>query len=239
VEVDQVAPSTWLRLGADLASSMSLQLGAPPVFGVLALGHSNARPRGFTSLCQRIGRQIADSSEILLSQAVAREELSRERDMLVAASGTDSLTGLANRRAWDEEVARATAADAGLSGFVITCDLDHLKKTNDRYGHAVGDALIRGAATMLKSSVRSSDFVARIGGDEFGVLLVNASARTAARIRARIKRLERHWRIPEHNLTPRVSVGVASIIDGDVVAALESADLNMYSDKRARLRTRT
>ncbi len=235
--VDQVAPPAWKRLGADLASSMALPLGAAPVLGVLVLGHSSARPRGFTSLCQRIGRAIAESSEILLAQAVAREELATERDLLARVSGTDALTGLANRRAWEEEVARAATAPGGLVGYVISCDMDHLKKANDRYGHAAGDALIRGAAHMLQSSVRATDLVARVGGDEFGVLLRGANAGTAARVRARIKRAERNWRVTEHGLTPRLSIGFAQIEGGDAEAALRAADADMYKDKRARARS--
>jgi diguanylate cyclase (GGDEF)-like protein len=233
--VNQVAPQAWTRLGADLASSISLPLGAPPVQGVLALGHSNARPRGFTSLCQRIGRAIADSSEILLSQAVAREQLAQERDQLVRATGTDPLTGLANRRAWDAEVARAASSPNGLPGYVISCDLDQLKQANDRYGHATGDALIRAVANILQASVRSTDLVARIGGDEFGVLLRGANARTAARIQSRIKSAERELCVTEHCLSPSVSLGRAPIVNGDVEAALRAADTNMYSDKRSRL----
>jgi diguanylate cyclase (GGDEF)-like protein len=202
---------------------------------VLALGHSNARPRGFTSLCQRIGRAIADSSEILLSQAVAREELAQERDQLVRATGTDPLTGLANRRAWDAEVARAASSPNGLPGYVISCDLDQLKQANDRYGHATGDALIRAVANILQASVRSTDLVARIGGDEFGVLLRGANARTAARIQSRIKSAERELCVTEHCLSPSVSLGRALIVNGDVEAALRAADTNMYSDKRSRL----
>jgi diguanylate cyclase (GGDEF)-like protein len=241
--VDQVAPVGWNRLGADLASSISLPLGAPPMFGVLALGHAATKPRGFTSLCQRIGRAVAESAELLLSQAVAREQLANERDLLARVSGTDPLTGLANRRAWDQEAARVAAASAdsngdGLTcGFVVSADLDDLKGANDQYGHAVGDALIRGAASLLQSSVRSTDLVARIGGDEFGVLLLGANARTAARVRLRIRRAEGKWRVTEHGLAPRLSVGVAAIRDGEVDAALQAADAKMYADKRARRRT--
>ena len=232
--VDQVAPVAWIRFGADLSSSISLPLGAPPVAGVLALGHVMAKPRGFTSLCQRIGRAIAESSDLLLSQAVARERLATERDLLVRANGTDPMTGLANRRAWDEEAARIAAAPSGGCGFVISCDLDGLKEANDKYGHAVGDALIRAAANLLQTSVRSTDLVARIGGDEFGVMLRGADARTAARIRSRIKRAERQWRVTEHALKPRLSVGIAEIVGRDVDAALRAADARMYTNKRSR-----
>jgi len=126
-----------------------------------------------------------------------------------------------------------------MCGYVISCDMDHLKEANDRYGHAAGDALIRGAAHMLQASVRSTDLVARIGGDEFGVLLRGANAQTAARVRARIKRAEHHWRVTEHDLTPRLSIGIAPIENGDVETAMRSADADMYKDKRARAKSRS
>jgi diguanylate cyclase (GGDEF)-like protein len=233
--VDQVAPEAWQRLGTDLASSMLLPLGRQPSQGVLALGHSRTRARGFTSLCQRIGRAIAESSELLIAQAVGREQLANERDVLARASGTDALTGVANRRVWDNE-ATLMATD-GRGGFVIACDLDGLKETNDRFGHSVGDSLIRGAANLLLSSVRSTDLVARVGGDEFAVLLRGANVSTAARIRQRIRRAERQWRVTEHGLTPRISIGIAPIVDCDIAAALHAADARMYADKRRRSRT--
>ena len=196
-----------------------------------------ARARGFTSLCQRIGRAIAESAELLIAQAVAREQLASERDLLARVSGTDPLTGLANRRAWDHEAEAIASGDRAECGFVIVCDLDGLKETNDRYGHAAGDALIRGASNLLQSCVRGSDLVARVGGDEFAVLLRGASSSTAAGIRRRIRRAERQWRVTEFGLTPRLSLGVAEVVDGDLAAALETADARMYADKRRRTKS--
>jgi diguanylate cyclase (GGDEF)-like protein len=215
---------------------MSLPLGAPPIHGVLALGHARSHARGFTSLCQRIGRAMAESAELLIAQAVAREQLASERDLLARVSGTDPLTGVANRRAWDSETAAVAAQDRSQCGFVIVCDLDGLKETNDRYGHAAGDALIRGASSLLQSCVRGTDLVARVGGDEFAVLLRGASAATAAGIRQRIRRAEGLWRVTEHSLSPRLSLGVAEVVDGDIAAALQTADARMYADKRRRAR---
>ena len=235
--VDQVAPDAWQRLGTELASSMSLPLGAPPIQGVLALGHHQSRARGFTSLCQRIGRAIAESAELLIAQAVAREQLASERDLLARVSGTDPLTGVANRRAWDHETEAVVAADRRQCGFVIVCDLDDLKGANDRYGHAAGDALIRGAANLLQSCVRGSDMVARVGGDEFAVLLRGASSPVAAGVRQRIRRAERQWRVTEFGLMPRLSLGMAEVVDGNIADALATADARMYADKRRRSKT--
>jgi diguanylate cyclase (GGDEF)-like protein len=230
--VQQVATSDLAD--ADIVSSISLPIGSQPTLGVLALAHATARPRGFTSLCQRIGRAVAEAAELLITQATAREALASERDRLARASQIDAMTGLANRRAWDEEAQRL--ASAGVArGHVVTIDLDELKQTNDRFGHPAGDELIRGAAAVLLASVRSTDLVARIGGDEFAVLLRDADSATAGRIRARLRRAERRWRAADKHLVLRLSMGVAPMCDGDLESARRAADRRMYANKRRRL----
>lgn len=86
---------------------------------------------------------------------------------------TDGLTGLRNRRAWDAELVRelANAERSGEPLSVMIIDIDGLKAVNDREGHQGGDRLLKEAAAAFSSAVRSGDLVARIGGDEFGVLL--------------------------------------------------------------------
>lgn len=230
--VQQVAASDLP--GADIVSSFSLPIGSQPALGMLALAHATARPRGFTSLCQRIGRAVAEAAELLITQATAREALASERDRLARASQIDAMTGLANRRAWDEEAQRL--ASAGVArGHVVTCDLDELKQTNDRFGHPAGDELIRGAAAVLLASVRSTDLVARIGGDEFAVLLRDADSATTRRIRDRLRRAERRWGTDDRNLVLRLSMGVAPMCAGDLASARLEADRRMYANKRRRL----
>jgi diguanylate cyclase (GGDEF)-like protein len=242
--IEQVAPRDPDIFGVDVASRLTLPLPGPGA-GVLALGHSADRARGFTSLCQRIGRAIADAAELLISQAHTREQLAAERDLLARLVRTDPLTGGANRKAWDDEVA-AWRADGGRrdSAYVLYCDLDGLKAVNDQFGHAAGDALIRAAADLLKSCVRQSDMVARVGGDEFAVLLTPADAQTAGRVVGRVRRAQRTWRVTEHGLIPQLSVGQGAVDDGDLESARSAADRHMYQDKmhrsarqlRARLR---
>jgi diguanylate cyclase len=148
------------------------------------------------------------------------------------------LTGLANLRGW-QDVVRQAAGDPGAAGkatFVLSCDLDGLKLVNDRFGHAAGDAVIRGAANLLASTVRREDMTARIGGDEFIVLLRDVDERTARSIQARIRRAERAWRVTEYGLTPRISIGRARVEGGDVDAAQRLADARMYANKRRRAR---
>jgi len=220
--------------GVTLASHFTLPIGGRPGLGALSLGHAAERPRGFTSLCQRIGRAVAEAAELLIAQAVAREELAADRDRLARMSRTDPLTGAANRRQWEAEVARYAASTHPLVGSVLSCDLDGLKRVNDRYGHAAGDALIQATANLLATSVREGDVVTRMGGDEFFVILDGADLATALRVRQRVRRAESQLRITEHGIRPRLSIGVASIDDNDVEAARAVADRRMYLNKRRR-----
>ena len=220
--------------GHDVASHITLPIGGDPALGALALAHTTSRPRGFTSLCQRIARAVAEAAELLISQAAAREQLAAERDLLARMSGTDPLTGLANRRVWNDEVEAAVAGPMASPAVVVSSDLDGLKAANDRFGHAAGDALIRAAANLLRSCVRDGDLVARVGGDEFAILLRDADRRTAEQICVRIRRAERLWATGEHRLAPRLSLGYACVQGGDLEAARQAADVAMYTNKRRR-----
>lgn len=102
------------------------------------------------------------------AEQMAERLAQRERD-----SRTDALTGLLNRRGWEEAIAseQARIEHAGRGAGVLLLDLDRLKHTNDRHGHAAGDALIRACARVLRGQARPFDSVARIGGGEFGALL--------------------------------------------------------------------
>ena len=230
--VEQAAPNDPDVFGVRVAALMTIPLSSGSAAGALSLGHASTNARGFTSLCQRIGRAIADTAELLISQAHAREQLAQERDLLRRLSTTDALTGLPNRRLFDEVAAglRSSAVQAQ----VISCDLDGLKAINDQYGHQAGDAVIRGAANLLRSTIRETDVVARLGGDEFGIILLDADASDARRVIGRIRRAERVWQVTEFALKPRMSLGIAPVTDQDIDTALASADARMYSDKRRR-----
>ncbi|GJD80619.1 sensor domain-containing diguanylate cyclase [Methylobacterium gregans] len=108
---------------------------------------------------------------------------------LAALSRTDVLTGLANRRRFDEALGAACerAHRTGRPFCLLIVDADHFKRYNDRYGHAVGDTVLKGLAQSLSASVRRpDDLVARIGGEEFAVLLPETDAAGAARIAEKI-----------------------------------------------------
>ena len=107
--------------------------------------------------------------------------------MLEAHADIDPLTGLANRRAFERELTRALAyvKRHGINAALLYLDLDDFKGINDRHGHSAGDAMLRAVASVLGRHVRESDLVARIGGDEFALLLwqcdeANAAAKAQA-----------------------------------------------------------
>lgn len=109
--------------------------------------------------------------------------------------------------------------------------VDDLKHTNDTHGHAAGDELLVATADVLRSIVRDPDVVARIGGDEFAILLVDADPAAAAAIRQRIGDACERWCGP-NGLTLRVSVGWAAPgRDESLREAFERADTAMYAAK--------
>ena len=126
----------------------------------------------FTALRRRIVRSLADGAEVAIRRALAQEQLSRENAQLERRASTDPLTALSNRGGWDGIVDTAESdLRRGERVAVALFDLDGLKDVNDVHGHAAGDELLRSFARLLAGVARSTDFVARIGGDEFAVLL--------------------------------------------------------------------
>jgi diguanylate cyclase (GGDEF)-like protein len=111
-------------------------------------------------------------------------------------------------------------------------DVDGLKHANDTYGHQAGDELIRAVGRVLADAVRSEDVVARVGGDEFAVLLPGASEEECAGVAARIGRMLGRRRLP--GIPVSASVGAATCEPGDdLERALRLADQRMYEVKDA------
>ncbi|HTI30968.1 MAG TPA: GGDEF domain-containing protein [Sphingomonas sp.] len=151
---------------------------------------------------------------------------------------TDPLTGLCNRRPFLRSVARAVRhlERHGTLAAVLFADVDGLKAVNDRHGHAGGDAALMHIARLLQRDVRGSDLVARIGGDEFGLVLDHA---TEAAARAKCVALVQAVRDTPANfggvsVDIRLSIGVAAIrVEDTADTLLSRADADMYAAKRA------
>jgi diguanylate cyclase (GGDEF)-like protein len=149
---------------------------------------------------------------------------------------TDFLTGTANRRAFFEiasiEIIRAARYSHPLS--IIYLDLDGLKIVNDSYGHKAGDALLRLVGRTISRSLRTSDLVARVGGDEFCVLLPESGEKAASRAATRIfERL--NAKMVDENYPTTFSFGVVSYVHGypkSVEELIQEADTVMYEVKK-------
>ncbi len=111
-------------------------------------------------------------------------------DGLVTISSKDPLTGLANRRSFDLALARELdrVARSGEPALLLTLDIDHFKRVNDTHGHSAGDLAIKAVAGALLDSVRPMDLVARVGGEEFSIILPNCPSPFGETVAERIRR---------------------------------------------------
>lgn len=156
---------------------------------------------------------------------------------LAAAALRDPLTGLYNRRGFEDALARTLARDPHAVHSILYVDLDRLKEINDRFGHDAGDAALRAFAKRLLGSVRSDDCCARLGGDEFAILLRHCPPECVERVtRTLVTSLGRPFAYGDSLLSLSASVGGVSFTPDatsgqDAVAA---ADLCMYEAKRER-----
>jgi diguanylate cyclase (GGDEF)-like protein len=150
----------------------------------------------------------------------------------------DQLTGLPTRRLFDDRITQAVAASSRDGGGValMVMDIDRFKEVNDTFGHAAGDVLLQEVACRILGAVREVDTVARIGGDEFAVVLSGADEAAARETVHRVREaLEAPLEVSGGLAPVSASIGVAlHPVDGDTPAALtEHADAAMYAAKRA------
>lgn len=154
-------------------------------------------------------------------------------DILRYLSNHDPMTGLYNRLYFNEELARL---DYGrqIPSSIIVADLNGLKQVNDLLGHEAGDRLILAAAEIIRAGVRTDDVAARIGGDEFAVILPFTRADEAETVLGRIRKQESDHRT-KHDLQVFMSYGLATAEQqGEMNAALKLADQRMYEEKNSR-----
>lgn len=154
-----------------------------------------------------------------------------ERDVASHRAEHDLLTGLANRGHFLERVQQLVSQ--GEPFVVLFIDLDDFKPVNDRYGHAVGDELLRSFAGRLAAAVRDSDLVARLGGDEFAVALAGLREPAARLGEALLERLSQPYAIRHQEIKVSACIGLASFPrdGGTAEAVLEAADAAMYRAK--------
>jgi diguanylate cyclase (GGDEF)-like protein/PAS domain S-box-containing protein len=176
-----------------------------------------------------VSRGKCEACQAVVSDITARKQAEEELRHL---NTHDSLTGLYDRGFFMEELARLERRrEFPIS--IVMADVDHLKEVNDQKGHAAGDALLKRVAQALTAAFRVKDVVARIGGDEFAVLLLDTNA-TRAKVAMQRVRYVIQKNNAAHTETPiRLSLGVSTANDpAPLSLVLKEADANMYREKR-------
>ncbi len=160
-------------------------------------------------------------------------------DSLVDMSSRDALTGLANRRSFELALAREIdrVARAGEPALLLALDIDHFKRVNDTHGHASGDLVIKAVAAALLDCVRPMDLVARVGGEEFAIVMPNCAASfgqtVAERVRLRIEAMPVAIGLSQQ-IHVTVSIGGAFApqwVRSSPVLWIERADVQLYRAK--------
>lgn len=168
-----------------------------------------------------------------LEQTLWIEELAAENRSLDLLSATDALTGVGNRRQFEKALGRLRPSRSAAH-FLLLVDIDYFKQINDRFGHQAGDACIREVAAIMKRVLRPTDSIARVGGDEFAILLIDCTVLDARRTAERLcvciadHRFEIDGR--SHQLS--VTVGGAEWDRGrDIAQLFARADAALYQAK--------
>jgi diguanylate cyclase (GGDEF)-like protein len=183
--------------------------------------------------------RLLDSARDALVTINLRSQIETE-EMRQRAS-TDALTGLANRRAFDDELRcrYELARDRGRALSIVMVDIDHFKRINDTYGHAAGDQVLAWVAERLRAAVRGSDLVARYGGEEFVAILDGAREDAARAIAERMRASVEAARCPLPETDPvavTVSAGCTTIeldrASPSIMSLLGAADRCLYAAKR-------
>ena len=224
----QVA-GTWVGFGLTIA------LGRGPdgsiVFG-LAVMHVLT-----LAFLPAITARVVDGIRLQQANARLAEQLRLHLLTVEEEAATDPLTGVLNRRALDRllgrEIERCDTHGALVS--VLALDLDHFKVINDSYGHAVGDAALQAFTERVRGQLRQSDHLARLGGEEFIVLLPGASLEKAVEIAERLRSAVAETPLIEApRVAVTVSIGAAARLSGETgTGLLARADAAAYAAKRA------
>lgn len=199
-------------------------------------GKSGFSKKGAASLIGAKDLEIRKLTHLLAwtMQYAARQQQEIKRVHELAL--TDELTGLYNRRGFMTLAKQQfkLARRSGESILLIFVDVNGLKQTNDLYGHSEGDHALEETAGILMNSVRDSDIVARVGGDEFVILAHKASASDRLRITSRLERnvqTRNHSKAGRHSLTLSYGCSILSGRHASIHDLMTEADHDMYRRK--------
>jgi diguanylate cyclase (GGDEF)-like protein len=221
------------------------ELGPGEVFGELGVLRERPRTASIVTL-ERTRCLVIPAPDFLqmlrtskeMSMALLRVLAGRlyEADRLLARHAPDPLTGLPGRRAFHELYRRLTAGSKrrGTSVLLLILDVLHLKEINDRFGYSVGDDVLRTVADTLVETSRSTDLVARYGGDEFTVLLIEAGAKDVSvivsRVRHKLQQLVVYRNLPL-SVDCRIGYAVSNSPPDTADELIRQADEDMQSKR--------
>ncbi len=206
-------------------------------------GQTEGSPSAWATVVLQTVAEIVRVNERLQHRLQqAEEKLHQQAEQIqnhMAEARTDPLTGLPNRRAFDDELVRRLAEwkRKGALFCLLLVDIDHFKELNDRYGHPTGDHLLRQLAEVLLTVLREMDLAARIGGEEFAVLLPSTNLPDGIRVAQRVRAAVADCRFevaPGQTAKMTISLGLTAVRPGDhPLLLLRRADQALYAAKRA------
>nr|WP_243850237.1 EAL domain-containing protein [Modestobacter marinus] len=230
-------------LDADLVQALALSsyvsvplLSGDRLHGIVVTGSSSGTGEWSPALRQAVEQVVLEGALVVQNAELRAVEQLRVQQLALEAHN-DPLTGLANRRRFTEELERTVYATPARSCAVLMIDLDRFKEVNDSFGHSVGDELLRLVGPRLEEPLGPADLLARMGGDEFAVLLPDADAERAQQVADRLgAALRAAFVLDGMSLHVDASIGIAVCPDHgrDRSLLLARADTAMYSAKRAR-----
>ena len=220
---------TWM-LGATMVATV--------VACTAALGHTYD---GALSIAVQVAISAGALNAAAFGVHVLRRRVQKLLEATQALSRQDPLTGLSNRRFLVEQAPRVwrQARREGTRVAALVLDLDHFKQLNDAYGHATGDAVLRAVAASLAASVRPSDVLARIGGEELIVLGLVSDPAEAHRLAERLRTAVSSSRTDDgHSVTASIGIALVRPVDGEDAGdamwrLVDRADGAMYEAKQA------
>ena len=240
-EVDQILKIIEESVGNSTALGTTVREASEGLTSQSSASDVRKAVEAIVSASRKMEERSTELEEHLQATKKELNELQQNLEKAHSEARTDGLTGVNNRKAFDEALAReiAAAQKGGTPLCLAIGDIDHFKKFNDTFGHRTGDQVLRLVASCLKTGVKAGHIVARYGGEEFAVIMpateVLSAEAIANKVRETVQARELVKRSTGESLgRVTMSMGIALLQSGETGASLiERADSCLYEAKRA------